>query len=132
MNISASILFLLIPVMAAAQNYQGMNEEDMQKMMEQMKKMEACMQHVDQTKLKALEQRSRTFKSEVKSLCDSGERDTAQKKAIVFGKEFANDPTMKEMTRCSDMMKGMIPEMPPMDKDTDYSDHHVCDDSAFY
>ncbi len=127
MKISTCILLLLIPMIAAAQNYQGMNEEDMQKVMQQMQKMQACMQNVDQDKLKALEQRSKKFEAEVKSMCDSGKRDKAQQKAISFGMEIAKDPSMQQMRKCGELSKGMMPKMPFMDQDKDYSSHHVCD-----
>ncbi len=127
MKISASILLLLIPILAAAQNYQGMNKEDMQKVMQQMQEMQACMQNVDQDKLKALEQRSNRFGAEVKSLCASGKRDKAQQKAISFGKEMANDPSMQAMRKCGELSKGTMPKMPFMDQDIDRSKHHVCD-----
>ena len=127
MKMLASILLLLMPMVTVAQNYQGMNEGDMQKMMEQMQEMQSCMQNVDQAKLKVLEQRSYEIEAEVKSLCTSGKRDEAQKKAISFGKEVAKDPTMQAMRKCGEMMKGMTPNMPFMDQDKDYSSHHVCD-----
>jgi len=127
MKISAIILLLLIPIVTFAQNYQGMSEEDMQKMTQQMQKMETCMQNVDQAKLKVLEQRSYQFDAEVRSLCDSGKREEAQAKAISFGKEIANDPTMQAMRKCSEMMEGMMPKMPFMDQQKDFSSHHVCD-----
>ncbi len=127
MKVSASILLLLIPMLAAAQNYQGMNEGDMQKIRQQMQKMQSCMKNVDQAKLKVLEQRSNQFGAEVKSLCASGKRDEAQKKAISFGKEMANDPSMQAMRKCGEMAEGMMPKMSFMDQDKDFSSHHVCD-----
>ncbi len=126
-QISASILLLLMPMVTVAQNYQGMNEGDKQKMMQQMQKMQSCMQNIDQAKLKVLEQRSYQIEAEVKSLCVSGKRDEAQEKAISFGKEMAKDPTMQAMRKCGEMMKEMMPKMPFMDQDKDHSSHHVCD-----
>ncbi len=127
MKISTCILLLLIPMIAAAQNYQGMNEEDMQKVMQQMQKMQACMQNVDQDKLKALEQRSKQFETKVKSLCANEKRDEAQKKAISFGMEMAKDPSMQQMRKCGELSKAMMQKMPFMDQDKDYSSHDVCD-----
>jgi vacuolar-type H+-ATPase subunit I/STV1 len=131
MKISAIILLLLVPMVTVAQNYQGMNEGDMQKMRQQMQKMETCMQNVDQAKLKELEQRSKQFEAEVKSLCEIGKRDKAQEKTISYGKEIAKDPTMQTMRKCSEMMKGMMPQMPYMDQDKDRfkdrSGDHICD-----
>ena len=61
-----------------------MNEDDMQKMMQQAQEAQACMQKVDQAKLKEIERRSRQVESEIKSLCKRGERDAAQEKALSF------------------------------------------------
>ncbi len=129
MKIAAIILLLLMPTVASAQNYQGMNEGDMQ----QMQKMQSCMQEVDQAKLKVIEQRSYQLEAEVKSLCAKGKRDKAQDKAISFGMEMMNDPEMLKMRKCGEMMKGTmptmpaIPTMPYMDQEKDSSSNHVCD-----
>ena len=127
MKISTIFLFLLLPAVCFAQNYQGMNEADMEKMMQQMQKVESCMENVDQSKLKALEQSSRQMQQEVKSLCASGKRDAAQKKAISFGKKVASNPAVKTMKKCGEMMKGMMPQMSFADLDKDYSSIHICD-----
>ncbi len=121
------LLFLSTPVAAFAVNYQGMNEADMQKMMQQMEKMQTCMENVDQKDLKALEQRSRQMESELKSLCASGKRDQAQKKAISFAKEITNDTTMKTMRKCGEMMKDAIPKMSFTGLDKESMDRHICD-----
>ncbi len=127
MRISTVILLLLLPATTLAQKYQCMNEQDMQKMMQQMQKMQNCMQNVDQSKLKVFEERSNEFEAEIKLLCASGKRDEAQKKAISFGKEMANDPSMQVMRKCGEMAEGMMPKMSFMDQDKDLSSHHVCD-----
>ena len=125
------VLLLLLPATAMAQNYQGMNEQDMQKMMQQMQKMQTCMQDVDQEKLKELEQQSQQVNAELETLCADGKRDEAQAKAISFGKEFANNPTLQTMRKCGELMEGLAPEMPLMNmdqyKDKDRSNQHVCD-----
>jgi UTP:GlnB (protein PII) uridylyltransferase len=127
MKILSIIILLIMPAIASAQNYRGMNEQDMQKMMQQMQEMETCMQNIDQTKLKALEQRSNQFEAEMKSLCADGRRDEAQTKAIAFGREFSTDPTIQAMRKCGELMQGVMPVMPFMDEDEDYSSRHVCD-----
>ena len=124
MKMSAIVLLLFFPIVAMAQNYQGMSEADMQKMMQEM---QTCMQNVDQKKLKALEQRSNQFEAEMKSMCAGGKRDEAQAKAIAFGMEIRNDPTLQAMRKCGEIMKGMMPMMPIMKQDQDFSKRHVCD-----
>lgn len=123
----AIILLLLMNSAAFAQSYPDRDEEVMQKMMQQVQKMEKCMQSIEQEKLKLLEQRSEQFETEMKSLCASGKRNKAQEKAILFGKEMEKDPTMKTMQKCSEIMKGEMPNMPYMDQHKEYSAQHVCD-----
>lgn len=123
----AVLLFLLIPVMSVAQNYPGMSEADMQKMMQQMQKMESCLENVDESKLKALEQRSKQMETKVKSLCAKGKRNEAQKEAMAFGTETANDPTIKTMMKCGEMMKDVMPEISFAELAKEGANHHVCD-----
>ena len=126
MKISVIMLFILFPCMALAQNYQGMSEQDMQKMMQQAQKMETCMQNIDQAKIKQLEQRSYQFDAELKSLCASGKRDEAQAKALAFAQEMNADTTVQKLKKCGELMQGMMPKMSFMEQPTDRSGH-VCD-----
>lgn len=123
----AMIIFLAIPTTGIAQKYQGMNEADIQKMMQKMEKMQACMEKIDQSKMKSLEQRAQKMEAEVKSLCASGKRDQAQKKAIAFGKDLSSDPTVKSLMKCGEMMKGTLPDIVFADLEKAGADHHVCD-----
>jgi hypothetical protein len=126
MKLSAGILFILLPVTAIAQNYQGMSERDMENMMQQM---QTCMQSIDQSRMEEFEQRSNEIDAKVKSLCASGKRREAQQEATVYGRELASDPDIQKMTKCSQMMRGMMPEMPYMNQADvpDTSVRHVCD-----
>ncbi len=132
MKLSVIILLILMPMVAVAQNYQNMSEEDMQKMMQQMQKAQSCMEKIDQAKLDALDKRSSQMLAKVESLCAKGKRDEAQKTAISFVKEMAKDPTIKSMKKCSEMMsgemmQGMMPQIPTMDLEQDSTSQHVCD-----
>ena len=129
MKIPAGILSLLSPVLAVGQNYPGMGRGDAQNMMLQMQKMQACMQSVDQSRLKAYEQQANKVEAEVKTLCASGKRDEAQQKSVAFAQEFASDPDTMKMMECSKMMSGAMPAMPFMDQanESDNSVKHVCD-----
>ncbi len=112
---------------AFAQNYQGMSEQQMQAMMQQMQQMESCMQNIDQAGLQALEQQSRRVEAEIKSLCEQGKRDDAQQRAISYGQELAADSVMQQMSRCGEIMKDAVPNMPDMTKFEEGSSRHVCD-----
>lgn len=124
-------LLCLAPIISFAQNPMGMNEADMQKMMQQMQKAQACMEKIDQSELEALEKKSKQFEAEMKSLCASGKRDAAQDKAMVYMKEIGNSSAVKEAKRCGEMMEGvmqgMMQKMPLMSEDKDYTSQHVCD-----
>jgi len=130
MKIATSILALLLPVTAIAQNYQGMSEQDMQKMMQQMQEMQTCMQDIDQSRMEEFEQRANTVEAEVKSLCASGNRDAAQQKGIAFAQEIMSDPDFQKMRKCSEKMKDAMPAMPYMNQASgpDSSTSHVCDE----
>ena len=121
------ILSLLVPLTGLAQNYPGMNEADMQKMMKQMEKVQSCMEKVDQSKLKALEQRSKKMETEIESLCASGKRDKAQQQAIAYGKEITSDPSIKHMMKCGEIMKDAMPQISFTGVDSENTDVHVCD-----
>ena len=86
-------LFALLPALAMAENFQGMNDADMQKMMVQMQKMQSCLSKVyQQNDFQKLESRQQQFENEVMALCQKGQRDKAQKKAIAFVEEMNNNP----------------------------------------
>jgi uncharacterized protein YaaN involved in tellurite resistance len=123
MKIATMIFLLFMPVAAAAQNFPGMSEADMQKM----EKMQSCMENIDEAKLQEIERRSQQVESEIKSLCTSGKRAEAQAKAEAFGKEMAKDPTMQATGKCGEMMKGMMPKVPYVDQGKGPSGTHVCD-----
>ncbi len=118
---------ILLPVTVVAQNFQNMSEQDMEKMMMQAQKAQACMEKIDQAELKAFEQRANEFDAEIKALCSEGKRDKAQKKAMAFGKEVAKNSAIQDMKKCGELMQGVMPQMPLMDEDIDYSTQHVCD-----
>ena len=135
MKIHMLMILLLMPVVALAQNYKGMSEEDMQKMMQQMQEMQACVENVDQAKLNALEQRARQMEADIKSMCAAGKRSEAQARALSFSKEISTDPTMKQLNECRAMMEDAMPQMPYMGQqnnpymsgEKDPSKSHVCD-----
>jgi hypothetical protein len=94
MKIAPVVLLLLMSTAAIAECYPGMTEADMQKL----QGMQSCMNNVDQEQLKALEKRQSQFDTEVKALCDSGKRDKAQKKAMLFEKEITKNPTIQAVS----------------------------------
>ena len=127
MNRLIFFVILAMPLASIAFDFQNMNEADMEKMRQQMEQMQSCMEKVDEKELKALEKRSNQVEREIKALCESGQRDAAQKKAIEFGKVMAKDPTMKQITHCGEMMKPMLSRMAFVNEQLASEESHVCD-----
>ncbi len=122
MNKFIVTMLLLFPAVTLAQ----------QDMMAQMQEMSLCMQSIDQKELKALENDSNQFSTEIKELCDAGKHDEAQEKALKFSRKMMDAPVLKTMRKCMeklpDSMKGMMPNMDPEEIVKDYSKHNVCDE----
>ena len=123
-------LLLSLPALASAQNYQNMNEADMQNMMHQAQKMQACMAEIDQSEMKEFEQRANQMQARVDALCASGKRDEAQKEGIAFAREVSSNESMKKMQTCGKLMQGAMPGMPTTPQEAaDMTDNrHICDD----
>ena len=129
--VSTFVVILLLALTAAQGQAQGPNEADMQKMMQQAQEMQACMAKVDRSKLKTLENKGRQLQAKIKKLCAAGKRDEALSTAMREGMELSNDPSVKEMRKCSDLMpdmSGMMPDLPYTDagSEKDKSDKHIC------
>lgn len=121
------LAMLALPAVAFAQNYPGMNQGDMQKMMQQMQKVQQCMEGIDQSQLNDLQQRAEQMKKEIDTLCAQGNRSEAQKTALSFSKEIAKDPSMNQMRKCGELSQDAIPNMPTMYDEKDMANKHVCD-----
>jgi hypothetical protein len=125
------ILFLLFtPLTALAQ--QGMSQQEMEQMMAEVQKMQACLQGIDQSALKKLEEEQKTFEKEIKAMCASGDRDQAQEKAISYTKDIMNSPEIVKMRKCTEnltgMAKQMVPDMSFEALQKEFDKRHVCDE----
>jgi hypothetical protein len=119
-------IILLIPAATLAQNFQGMTEADMEKMMMGLEQMANCMENIDQTEIEALEKRSRQLDEEIQALCAQGKKDAAQQKAVSFGREMAANPTVRQLQECGTQMQGTFP-IPGLLHEYNGSGTHVCD-----
>lgn len=129
MRMTAVLIMSVLPFSAFAANQQGMSDGDMQKMMQSIEKMQACMSKISQKEIQALTAKTEKFSNSIMSLCEQGQRDKAQEKAIAFAKEFSNNATMKKMEKCGAMARDMIPNMQEMlsDENGHGQDRHICD-----
>ena len=125
----SAVLLLSLPALAFAQQ---MSQQDMQNMMAQVQEVQACMQTIDQNELNSLQEESKKFEAEVKSLCTNGKRGEAQDKAMAYSKEVINSAAMATMRKCTEnlsgALKGMMPDLSPEKIAKDFSDKHVCDE----
>ena len=107
---------------------QSMSEEQMA---QQAQAAQECFAKIDQSNFAALEAKGKEMESEIKALCAAGKRDEAMSTAMKYGKEFNASAEMKEIRKCSELMKGMMANMPtpymPPDIDEDNEDRHICD-----
>ncbi|MFU8789648.1 MAG: hypothetical protein ACNA7G_11510 [Methylobacter sp.] len=128
MKRTALFFILLLPISAIAGG--GINQEQIQKMMQQALGLQACMQNIDQTEMQAYEQRARQMEAETKALCANGKRDEAVKKAMSFGKEASNSKAMQELMKCGEGMKDMLPKVVTAGQDNGAGKkpRHLCDE----
>ncbi len=129
MKMIIMVLFLMFPITVSAQN-QGMSGNNMEKMMQLMQEMQQCMAKVDQAALEAFEKESQKISDELEILCSKGDRKKAQKKATAYGKKVMNNPAIKQMQKCGELTKGLLPEQaePSIEDTFDFSNRHVCDE----
>lgn len=122
-------VILLMPILVSAQNIPGGDPQKMQAMMQKAQEMQACMQNVDQTEMKAFQQRVKQIGEEVKGLCTAGKRAEALNKAMSFSKEIASDTTMQKMKKCGEIMQGFMPDFSEITQayQDDGSKGHICD-----
>jgi hypothetical protein len=124
----AFVLSLMFPCLVVHANPTGMSEAQMQQMMKQAEAAQACMQKVDQSQLKALEIKGKKMQAEIKALCAAGKRDKAMSTAMEYSMQMKNDPALKEMSKCGEMMQGMMPKpYSPIAEGPDGKPSHVCD-----
>ena len=121
------LVMTLFPLMAIAQNDSGMTPQ-MQQMMEQAQKAQLCMQEIDIAALEQISEEGKQMESRVKSLCASGERDQAQEEALAFSREVMKSPSMQQMRKCSEHLRGILPKMPFDNFEEEFENKHICDE----
>ncbi|MBF0255613.1 MAG: hypothetical protein HQL47_03955 [Gammaproteobacteria bacterium] len=114
----------------------AMDAQAMQATMAVMEQLRSCMAGIDQTKLEQLQAKGEAIQAEIQGLCQSGQRDEAQKRGLKYAAEMTSDPDLKQMLNCAEQAKNAmaklpkIPGMPPMpDLSLPQIDdsNHVCD-----
>lgn len=129
MKISSCLMMLLMTFSVYAKNNAGMDQQQMQAMMQKAQEMQTCMQNVDESEMQAFQQRAEKMGAEVKALCAAGKRGDAQSKLISYAKELNNDTTMQTLKKCGEIMQGMMPEVSRIAQthERDNPQSHICD-----
>ena len=124
------ILVALMPLLANAEGFTGGNPQQMQGMMQKVQKMQACMQNIDQGQMKAIKQKGEQMGVEIKALCAAGKRSQAQAAVVSYGQDMMTNPTIQEMKKCAEIMKGVAPDMMKMTEPylEENSEVNVCDE----
>lgn len=127
----ASLLNSLWASKLWAQNFPGLNQTDMQQMMESAQKMQACMAEIDHAQLEVLQQKGAQLESRVQRLCASGQRQEAMQLAMDESKKMMADPTIQHMRKCSEMMPAamnqIVADMLAKMQEPGPADQHICD-----
>ena len=117
----------LFPFMALAQNNAAMSPE-MMEMMEQAQKAQLCMQEIDIAALEEMSEEGKKMESRIKALCASGKRDQAQEEAVAFSRKMMNLPSMQELRKCSEHLRGILPRMPFDNIEEEFENRNICDE----
>lgn len=127
LNTTAIALALALPALTQSVQAQGMDPAQMQLMMENAQKMQACMSDVDQSAMQAMARDAEAFQQEIKALCAAGKRDQAMSDAMAFAKRIKASPEMQKMQACRKYMEGMMPKIPMLDAPAT-GGAHICDE----
>jgi len=116
---------LLVSSLSCAQDITQMDQNQMQAMMQEMQKMQACMSKIDFSEFESLQTEATIIETELKKLCQAGKRDQAQNKAVAYAHKVMKMPALIQMQECS--KNSAMAELMKINID-DFQTRHVCDD----
>ena len=138
---------VLAPALAFAQMPQGMppgmdaealmrqfnDPAAMERMQREAEAAQACFSKISEAEMKALKKKGKQASEEIEALCAAGKKEQALAKALALPREMRNDPTVKQIRKCSEGMtetQRMMQNMPwtqvPGVDDEDPSDDDIC------
>lgn len=99
---------------ARAENMSPMDTPQMQNMIQQMNKMQQCLQEVDEMELHRYEEKINALEIELRRLCKAGKDAEAQQKAVAFARELNASKIFQQIEACSAEMRhsGFMPPAP--------------------
>ncbi|GEM_PF-5687382 len=102
------------------QQLQGMNKDDLNKQIDQMKN---CA-NINHNKLAELEKQGQSLTGKITTLCDAGQRDKAQSLMQNEVKRFMNDPIIRKVKSCSRAVAAQLKAANALALDDTI---HICD-----
>ena len=127
---------LILTSMAFAQDMpkfdpsQMPSQADMQKMMQQAQKMQACMAEVDQAELQAMGERAKEVSMEIDGLCEKGDETGAIRTALEFSEEMQSNAAVQQARACAedlpDMMKDMGLDFAAIEQQAEATESSIC------
>ena len=121
------LVLILAPGLAMAQSDTEM-PKDMTQMLLQAQKAQECMQKIDKSEMEKFEHEGTKMEAQIKRLCDSGKSAEAQEQAMAFSRKMMDSDTMQEIRQCTEMMRGMLPEMPFDNMEEKMTNTNVCEE----
>jgi hypothetical protein len=125
-------VLLLVSLSQTSHASPDMNDQQMQQMMQRAEEAQKCFSKLDQSTLSELEARGKEMEAKIKALCSAGQRDEAMSSAMKYSKQIHDDPQLKALRECGEIMDGVMADMPqthiPSEEDEQEESGHVCDD----
>ena len=123
-------LFLTVMVgcsLTAHAQFQGMDADELSRMMAGAGEVMACFGRLDQDRMEALGARAERLNAELEKLCDAGQRDRAQRQAQQYLNEFMGEPEYAQLRECGEVAERMFPDLVDMSMLELEDGSHVCD-----
>lgn len=109
------LLMLLTFILSfnATANPTGMDEAQMEKMMQQAQAAQSCFEGIDESYFKKLEKEGLQMQKDIEALCKAGKSKEATQKGMQYSLKMYKDPQFKQIQKCAKMMEGMMPVTSP-------------------
>ncbi len=115
---------LLSSLILIAQEMPQMKGQNMEKMMQEMQKMQTCMAKINFNSLATLQEEAERVQKNIDEMCKQGKRNKAQTTAIDFSHKVMNYHAVVQLKQCS---KGTAMEGMMQISEQNFKEHHVCD-----
>jgi hypothetical protein len=91
--------------------------------------MQDCLAKVDHSGMERLRVEGEAVGAEIRTLCNAGQRETAQSRALAYSKRIATSPEVAELSHCGAMLTAILPAATAAASDgaAPTAPGHVCD-----